>query len=329
MSTILTEVVVILMLLLANGVFAMTEIAVVSARRSRLRKLAEGGDARARTALALAESPNRFLATVQIGITLVGILAGAFGGATLAEEIGKALQSVPLLAQYGEGIGITCVVLGITVVSLVLGELVPKRIGLGNPDGIAMAGPMHRLSIVAGPAVTFLGAATDSLPRVLGVKPVQQTVATDDEVKVLMQEGLRAGAFHKVESKMVESVLELDRLQVRDIITPGPKMIWLNRDDSHETVWHKMVVSSHSFFPVYVDNRDHVAGIVSVKAMSSKYSTWTAIAWTRFWPGRCRRPPAIIPRNNRTGPIVPRRYFWKNAVSCLYCRSRARFGDLT
>lgn len=268
MSTIATELIVIVVLLLANGVFAMTEIAVVSARKVRLRQRADRGDPRARAALELAESPNRFLATVQIGITLVGILTGAFGGATIAAELSQGLQSVPWLAPYAKGLGLGLVVLALTYGSLVLGELVPKRIGLGNPEGVSMllARPMLLLSSLARPAVSFLGASTEALLRLLAIKPAQ-TAVTEEEVKGLMQEGLRAGAFHQVESDMVESVLELDCLPVRDIMTPRPKIIWLNRDDPHDTVWHKIVVSGHSFFPVYEGNRDHVVGVVSVKAI--------------------------------------------------------------
>jgi putative hemolysin len=269
MSAIIIEIVIIFLLLLANGVFAMTEIAVVSANKGRLRRLAAQGNSRAQTAIELAESPNRFLATVQIGITLVGILAGAFGGATIAEKIRGALQTVSFLAPYGEAIGLTIVVVLITYFSLVLGELVPKRFGLANPEGIAMsvARPMHRLSIIAGPLVKFLGISTEWLLRLLGFKPEKEHTVSEEEVKILMQEGVRAGAFNRVESQMVESVLELDRIPVREIMTPRPKIIWVNRGDPHESVWHKIVVSGHSFFPVYEGNRDHVVGVVSVKAI--------------------------------------------------------------
>lgn len=269
MKQVLFEIVVILLLLVINGVFAMTEIAVVTARKGRLRQLAKEGNARAGMALALAESPNRFLSTVQIGITLVGILAGAFGGATIAEELAKALAGVPVLGVYSNAFSLGIVVLVITYLSLVLGELVPKRIGLGNPERISMlvAGPMQALSVVAGPLVRFLSVSTDGLLRLLAIKPQKEVTVSEEEVKVLMQEGLRAGAFQKVESDIVESVLGLDRLMVRDIMTPRPKVIWLNRDDPHETVWHKIVVSGHSFFPVYEGNRDRVAGVVAVKAI--------------------------------------------------------------
>jgi putative hemolysin len=154
----------------------------------------------------------------------------------------------------------------------VLGELVPKRLGLGNPEGIAIlvAKPMLALSIVAGPVVRFLSSSTDLLLRLLRFKPAKEATVTEDEVKVLMIEGLRAGAFKQAESDMVQSVLDLDQVTVRDIMTPRPKVIWLNRDDSHETVWHKIVVSGHSCFPVYEDSRDRTVGVVSVKAIYAR-----------------------------------------------------------
>ncbi len=275
MTVIIIEIVGIFLLLVVNGVFAMTEIAVVSARKARLRRLADEGDDRAQAALDLAHSPNRFLSTVQIGITLVGVMAGAFGGATIAEKIRDALQPVPALAPYGEAIGLTIVVVVITYFSLVLGELVPKRIGLNNPERISMvmAKPMHQLSVIAGPAVSFLGASTDALLRVIGFKPANKYTVTEEEVKVMMQEGLRSGAFNKVESQIVTSALELDQLVVRDIMTPRLKVIWLNRDDTHEAAWRKIVASAHSFFPVYERSRDNVAGIVSVKAIYANLAT--------------------------------------------------------
>lgn len=268
MSQIVTELVVIILLLVANGIFAMTEIAVVSARRTRLREMAKSGDPRAQVALDLAESPNRFLSTVQIGITLVGIFAGAFGGATIAGEIAKALEEVPTLAPFARVIGLASVVAGITYLSLVIGELVPKRIGLSNPEGIAVlaARPMNALSRFANPVVRLLSFSTERLLRLFGVKPASNPV-TEDEVKGLMQEGLRAGAFQQVESEMVSNVLGLDVLPIREIMTPRPKIIWVNRDDPHQTVWHKIVVSGHSYYPVYEGNRDNVVGFVSVKSI--------------------------------------------------------------
>jgi putative hemolysin len=269
MNQVAFEIAIIFLLLIANGVFAMAEIAVVSSRKARLRRLADQGNGTARIALELAESPNRFLSTVQIGITLVGIFAGAFGGATLAAKLTGPIAQIEFLAPYADKIAFGLVVAIITYFSLVMGELVPKRFGLSNPEGIAMlvARPMNWLSKFAGPVVSFLSVSTEALLRVLGFKPEKEVAVSEEEVRVMMQEGVRAGAFNKVESQIVHSALELDQLPVREIMTPRPKVIWLNQDDPHDQIWHKIVVSNHSHFPVYQGNRDHTVGTVSVKAI--------------------------------------------------------------
>jgi putative hemolysin len=268
MNQVLFEVAIILLLLVANGVFAMAEIAVVSSRRGRLRQMAVS-DSRAKAASELAESPNSFLATVQVGITLVGIFAGAFGGATLASKLAPCIATWSAVAPYADKIAFAIVVVAITYLSLVIGELVPKRLGLSNPEGVAMfiAKPMQRLSRLVSPVITFLSVSTDALLRAFGFRAKDQANITEDEVKMLMQEGLRAGAFNRVESHIVHSALELDKLSVRDLMTPRPKIIWLNANEPHEIIWHKIVVSAHSNFPVYEGNRDNVVGIVSVKAI--------------------------------------------------------------
>lgn len=263
------EIAILFLLLVANGLFAMAEIAVVSSKKGRLRRLADQGNGRAKIALELAESPNRFLSTVQIGITLVGIFAGAFGGATLAAKLTGPIAQIEFLAPHADKIAFGLVVAVITYFSLVMGELVPKRFGLSNPEGIAMlvARPMNWLAKFAGPVVSFLSVSTEALLRVLGFKPEKEVTVSEEEVRVMMQEGVRAGAFNKVESQIVHSALELDQLPVREIMTPRPKVIWLNQDDPHDQVWHKIVVSNHSHFPVYQGNRDHTVGTVSVKAI--------------------------------------------------------------
>ena len=269
MNQIVVEVVIVFILLLANGVFAMAEIAMVSAKKPRLRRLADQGNGNARIAMELAESPNRFLSTVQVGISLVGVFTGAYGGTTLATELAEPIRRVSFVAPYAEEIALGTVVILITYFSLVLGELVPKRLGLSRPESIAMtlARPMNWLANFAGPLVSFLSASTDALLKVLGFRPAKDVTVSEEEVRVLMQEGLRAGAFNKVESQIVHSALELDQLPVREIMTPRPKVIWLSESDRHEQIWHKIVVSNHSHFPVYRESRDHTVGIVSVKAI--------------------------------------------------------------
>lgn len=267
MSALLLEAVVILLLLVVNGVFSMTEMAVVSARKTRLRVMAEGGSAGARAALALAESPNRFLPSVQFGITLVGLLAGAFGGITFAEHIAAALEPIPVLAPYAEAIGVVVVVVALTYLSLVIGELVPKRLALSRPEVIAsfMARPMDLLSRLARPVVQLLGASTDLVLRLLRLRTTPAETVSDEEVKVMLDEGWKAGVFHEDEPRMVESVLAFDQRPVSELMTPRAKLVFLHQADSHETVWHKIVVSAHSSYPVYDTHRDHVVGVVSVK----------------------------------------------------------------
>jgi putative hemolysin len=301
MSQIMLEITIIFLLLLANGVFAMAEIAVVSSRKSRLRRLADLGNGNARVALDLAEAPNRFLSTVQVGITLVGIFAGAFGGATLATKLAGPLGQISFLAPHADKLAFAIVVMIITYFSLVLGELVPKRFALSNPEGISMAvaRPMNWLSRFARPLVSFLSISTDGLLRVLGFKPEKETTVSEEEVRVLMQEGVRAGAFNKVESHIVHSALEMDQLPVREIMTPRAKVIWLNQDDPHEQVWHKIVISNHSYFPVYAGNRDHVVGVVSVKAIYANVAAGVGVKLRDVMVA-----PLIVPESQKVLQLV-------------------------
>lgn len=301
MNQVAFEIVIIILLLVVNGVFAMAEIAVVSARKTRLRRMADQGSAKARIALELAESPNRFLSTVQIGITLVGVFAGAFGGATLAAKLAVPIGQSSLLAPYADKIAFGIVVAVITYFSLVIGELVPKRFGLSNPEGVAMliARPMHWLARVAGPLVSVLSASTEAFLRVLGFKPGKEVTVSEEEVRVMMQEGLRAGAFNRVESHIVHSALQLDQLPVREIMTPRPKVIWLNQNDPHEQIWHKIVVSGHSHFPVYEGNRDHTVGVVSVKAIYANLAAGVGVNLRDLMV-----PPLIVPESQTVLQLV-------------------------
>ena len=301
MNQVALEITIIFLLLIANGVFAMAEIAVVSSKKARLRRLADQGNGKARIALELAESPNRFLSTVQIGITLVGIFAGAFGGATLAAKLAGPIAQISLLEPYADKIAFGIVVAVITYFSLVMGELVPKRFGLSNPEGIAMmvARPMNWLSKFAGPVVSFLSVSTEGLLRLLGFKPEKEVAVSEEEVRVMMQEGVRAGSFNKVESQIVHSALELDQLPVREIMTPRPKVIWLNQDDPHDLIWHKIVVSNHSHFPVYQGNRDHIVGTVSVKAIYANLAAGVNVKLKDLMI-----PPLIVPESQMVLQLV-------------------------
>ena len=279
MNSIILELAIIFVLLLANGVFAMAEIAIVSARKNRLRQLAEAGDTSARRALELAESPNTFLATVQIGITLVGVLAAAFSGAAMADKLAVPLAEIAWLAPYADKVAFGIVVVVLTYFTLVIGELVPKRIGLGNPEGVAsaLAGPMHLLSRLGSPLVSLLGRSTDALLALFRIKPEPEVKVTEDDVRLLVREGMRGGVFHAQEPAMIESVMAFDRLPVCDLMTPRAKIIWINVSDPHETIWHRVVISAHTTFPVYEGRRDNVIGTVTVKAIYANLAAGVAI----------------------------------------------------
>lgn len=269
MQDVLPELFLLFVLLLANGFFSMSELAVVSARKTKLRELAEGGDAHAARALAVAEEPTRFLSTVQVGITFVGTFASAFGGAALADRLALWLAPLPLVGPHAEAVGLGIVVVLITVASVVIGELVPKRVALGNPEGIArrVAGPVARLSTLAHPIVVGLTWMTEGILKLCGLGKVQDQSVSEGEINDLVQQGLKTGAFNPTETEMVAGVLELDQLPVTAIMTPRPKMVFLNLDDPDEVNWRKIVTSGHSRYPVYTLHRDQVVGVVTVKAI--------------------------------------------------------------
>lgn len=269
MNAVLTEIIVIVVLIFANGFLAMSELALVSVQKARFQKLAEKGDARARAALELVESPSRFLSTVQVGITLIGVLAGAFGGATIAEVISDRLKSVPGIGSYGEAIGVGIVVISITFLSVVIGELVPKRIAMSNPTGIALfiAKPIRRLSLIAGPVVHTLSTVTDWVLRIFGIRADDERPVTKDEVRAIVQQSEEGGELAPVEKELVDRALVLEKLRAADLMTSGARVVWLNLADPEELNWRKIVGSGHSYFPVYDRSRDQVQGIVSVKAL--------------------------------------------------------------
>src|SRR5829696_1395232 len=261
------QIAVIVVLTLFNGLFAMSETALVSSRKARLRERAEAGDKGARAALKLADSPTRFLSTVQIGISLIGVLAGAFGGAALAGPLAEALRGVPLLAPYAGPIAFSAVVVAITYLSLIIGELVPKRLALNGPETIVsrVAGPMRLISAITSPAVWFLSASTEGVLGLLGVRQMDTSPVSEQEVEILMEEGARAGVFEEEERDLVARALRLDDRPVRELMTPRPSVAWLDADDPSEEVLRVARESRHSYFSVARGDLDDLLGIASVK----------------------------------------------------------------
>jgi putative hemolysin len=266
-TRIVLEIVLVFVLVVANGVFAMAEIAIVSSRKARLRARAETGQHGAAAALHLAEHPDDFLATVQIGITLVGILAGVFGGATLAEELGAYWNGVAWIAPHGEALALAVVVLGITYLSLVVGELVPKRIALTNPEGIGarMAPSMRRLARLARPAVAFLSASTSAIVTLLRVRRSSGPAVTEEEVTSMVEMGRKTGEFHPAEEEMIKGVFALGDRTASAIMTPRHEVVWLDLEQPRDVLQRRIITSGMSRFPAAAGGLDHFRGIVDVK----------------------------------------------------------------
>jgi putative hemolysin len=267
MPSIMTEILVILLLIIANGIFAMSEIAIVMARKTRLEQRARSGDGGSRIALELASHPTRFFSTVQVGITLIGILTGAIGGATLSRALAEWLAQVPVLAPYSRTIGLGIVVLIITYLSLIIGELVPKRVAVNNPERIAraVARPMHIFSLLAAPVARLLGHSTDLVVRLLGIRPSKEPSITQEEIELLVAQGTEAGVLEAVEEELVKRVLLLDDRRASALMTPRRDVFWLDTEDSPEDLRAKIVASSFSQFPVARGSLDDVLGEVRAK----------------------------------------------------------------
>ena len=262
-----SEILIVLAIILVNAVFVLSEMSVASSRKVRLQERVNDGDKRAATALKLIEHPNLFLATVQIGITLVGVFLGAVGGARLSGPLSGLLLGVPALAPYADTLALTTVVIAITFVSIVLGELVPKRIALHNPERLAslLAGPMLLVSTLFKPFVWLLGRITDLILKLMGVEPGNEPPVTEEEIQLLIDQGTQAGVFEEAEHDMVEGVFSLADQRVYSLMTPRPDVVWLDIGDSIEEIREKLAQSNFSRFPVRQGSLDAIVGIVKAR----------------------------------------------------------------
>ncbi len=269
MGNVTIEVVIVLLLIVANGLFALSEAAIVASRKARLQQRAQSGDSSAIAALALADDPSRFLSTVQIGITLIGIFTGAFGGATLAAWVARYLVGIPGIGVYADTISLSLVVLLITYLSLIVGELVPKRIALQNPENIAMmvAKPMSQLSRLTSPVVSFLGYSTDLLLRLMGIQASDNPEVTEEEIKVMIGQGTESGLFAAAEQDMVERIFRFGDRAVSSLMTRRPDIVWLDLEDPLER--NLQIISSrvYSRFPVCRGSLDEVVGVLRSKEL--------------------------------------------------------------
>lgn len=288
------EIAVILLLVALNGAFAMSELAIVSARRGRLLALERRGSAGATAALALAEDPQRFLPTVQVGITLVGILAGVFGGARIAGPLAEVLAQVPFLAKIAGELAFALVVVAITYANLILGELVPKQVALRDPERIAVvvARPLSVLARVTGPVVWVLSTSSSLILRLLGAhRPVEQAV-TEEEVKAVVAEGAEVGALEHEERHMIERVLRLADKPVRALMTPRNDVAWLDRAAPEPELVAALRAGEVNRFVVADRRIDNVVGVVAAKELLDQL-----LAGEPLSVARALRQPIVLPDN--------------------------------
>jgi putative hemolysin len=270
------EIIIIIGLVLLNGIFAMSELALVSSRKFKLENARKKGSNGARVALSLSEHPTRFLSTVQIGITLIGILLGVYSGEKLTDDLTALLQSVPVLAPYSESLSVAIIVILITYLSIVLGELFPKRLGMTFPEPIAIlvARPMQILSRITAPFVWLLTASNDLLLRMLGISRSSDSRVSEEEIKSIVRESAEGGEILDIEQNIVERVFELGDRKVNTLLTHRKDIVYFDITDSFQTIREKITSEKHSAYPVCEeDDIDRVIGLVLLKDLFSPEST--------------------------------------------------------
>ncbi len=271
------EILIILFLILLNGIFSMSEIALISARKNRLETAAKKGNKNAKAALDLANSPNEFLSTVQIGITLIGILTGIYSGDKITTDVQNFVATFEALSPYSDSIAVGIVVVVLTFFSLVLGELLPKRIGLNYPESIAkaVAFPMKIVSTVTMPFIWLLTTSTDFLLKMLQIKPTADGKVTEEEIKAIIKEGTEVGEVQEIEQDIVERVFHIGDRKVNSLMTHRSDIVYLSLEDTKEEIKAKVIDELHSVYPVCEDNLDNVIGLVLLKDLFVSFESGT------------------------------------------------------
>jgi len=250
----------------------MSEISLISARKVRLQQMSKDGSRTAQAALDISDNPNKFLSTVQIGITLIGILSGALGGASISSDLSLAFEKISWLQPYSEILSVAIVVLLTTYFSLVIGELIPKRLGLNAPEKIAsaVALPMKTISWLTSPIVKLLSASTDIGLKILRIEKSTDPIITEEEIKVLMKQGTQSGIFETAEEDMVTGIFRLGERYIDSIMTPRTEIEWIDLDEPFKVILEQVINSNHSRFPVASGELDNVQGMLLGKDLLSK-----------------------------------------------------------
>lgn len=304
------EIIIILALVLLNGLFSMSEIAIVSARKARLELSAKKGDKRAKAALETANAPNRFLSTVQIGITLIGILTGVFSGENITNDLQKYIETFPTLAPFANTLAVILVVIFITFLSLVLGELVPKRVGLTNPEGIAkaVALPMRWLTAITAPFVWLLTFTSDLLLKLLQVKPSTDSKVTEEEIKAIIQEGKDGGEIQDIEQDIVERVFSLGDRNVSSLMTHRNTLRFLHLGMNKSEIYSTITEELHSTYPILDHEEDQLLGVVTLKELFVRLND------DNFQLKEMIKEPQYIPEN--LGAYETLKVFKQSGIHC-------------
>lgn len=297
------EILITLALMVLNGIFAMSEISIVSSRRVRLQKMAEKGSKGAIVALELANEPNRFLSTVQFGITLIGIVQGVFGGNSLSAKLTPMLEQYETLRPYAATVSFAVVIIAITFFSLIIGELVPKRIGLSNPENIAvvLAPIMKFVAKIGSPFVWILSTTTEFLLRIFGLNKVKEQAVTEEEIKALIEEGTQGGHYEKTEQKMVEQVFRMADKRTEMLMTPRLDIEWLDNNSSYLENIDTIYTNSHTQYPVCEDSLDEIHGILHLKDLIN-FQLKNPNVQPNF-KSLCK-PPLFVPENMRAFKLL-------------------------
>ena len=294
MSEVVTEIILLFVLILINGMFSMAEMAVVSSRRARLQASLEDGDQRAKTVLDLLDNPNDFFSTIQIAITLIGVITGAVGAQTFSHYLVDVLVKVPFLKGIAQPLSVLLISSLITYFSLVIGELIPKRIATNNPEKIAMAmcGPIRVLSKIFLPVVRILSFSTDLGLKVIGIKEVEESAVSEDEIKVMIEQGKQDGVFEENEQDIVESVFRLSDQTVDALMTPRTELDWIDLEAPVEESLKEIADSTYHYFPLVRGNPDNVVGVISSKALLDAYIRGCDIDLEKI-----AEPPLFVPES--------------------------------
>lgn len=294
MSEAFIEIILLFALILTNGLFSMTEMAVVSTRRARLQSLLEGGDKRAKTVLELLDNPNDFFSTIQIVITLIGVVNGAIGAQTFSHYLVDLLVKVPFLKGIAQPLSVLLISALITYFSLVIGELIPKRIATNDPEKIAMTmcGPIKVLSKIFRPMVRVLSLSTEAGLKLIGVKEKEESQVSEDEIKVMIEQGKQDGVFEENEQDIVESVFRMSDQTVDAIMTPRTELDWIDLEEPVEESLKEIADSTYHYFPLVRGNPDNVLGVISSKALLDAYIRREEIDLEKIM-----EPPLFVPES--------------------------------